>query len=130
MKAQNGTYPDDVKIKLIGERECEVILADNAVKVVEEDRTYYEYDEYKFTTIYREGLSDKVKSDIKRYLDFAKEKSLEQQRRDILKQLAELDKQVTRIEEDLIAQLQIELHPKKLEVIAKKQALRQELAEL
>jgi homoserine trans-succinylase len=130
MKAQNGTYPDDVKIKLIGERECEIILAGDVIEVVEEDRTYYEYHEYKFTTIYREGLSEKIKSNVARYLEFAKEKVRGEKQAEILRQLAELDKVVTRVEEDLIEQLKIELHPKKLEVIAKKQALRQELAEL
>jgi hypothetical protein len=130
MKAQNGTYPDDVKIKLIGERECEIILAGDVIEVVEEDRTYYEYDEYKFTTIYREGLAEKIKSNFARYLEFAKGKVRGEKQAEILRQLSELDKVVTRVEEDLIAQLQIELHPKKLEVMLKKQSLREELAGL
>jgi hypothetical protein len=130
MKAQNGTLPENVIIKLIGERECEVILADNAVEVVEEDRTYYEYHEYKFTTIYREGLAEKIKSNVARYLEFAKGKVRGEKQAEILRQLAELDKVVTRVEEDLIEQLQIELHPKKLEVMLKKQVLREELAGL
>jgi hypothetical protein len=129
MKAQSYATPEQISIKIIGKL-CEVRLTENVEQIETEEGTLYKYDEYTFETTYQEGLQEKIENNIEAYLDFAKAKEKDVKRAEILKQLEQLDKIVTRVEEDLIAQLQIELHPKKLEVMASKQALRQELAEL
>jgi hypothetical protein len=129
MKTQSYATPEQISIKIIGKL-CEVRLTENVEQIETEENTVYQYDEYIFETTYREGLQEKIENNLEAYLDFAKEKEKYVKRAEILKQLEQLDKIVTRVEEDLIAQLQIELHPKKLEVMASKQALRQELAEL
>ena len=129
MKTQSYASPEQISIKIIGKL-CEVRLTENVEQIETEEDTFYKYDEYTFETTYREGLQEKIENNFELYLDFAKEKEKDVKRAEILKQLEQLDKIVTRVEEDLIAQLQIELHPKKLEVMESKQALRQELAEL
>jgi hypothetical protein len=129
MKTQSYATPEQISIKIIGKL-CKVRLTENVEQIETEENTVYQYDEYTFQTAYREGLQEKIENNVELYLDFAKAKEKDVKRAEILKQLEQLDKIVTRVEEDLIAQLQIELHPKKLEVMASKQALRQELAEL
>jgi precorrin isomerase len=59
-----------------------------------------------------------------------REDTKEEKQEKILRQLAELDKTISRILEDIVAQGNFNLHQSKLDIIAQKKALRQQLKDL
>jgi hypothetical protein len=142
-KSQSKDYPQIITVTKIDDKTARLRLIKNIIEIeieanqeLEQDteesttETMYEYDEVVYTTAYRTTLEQHVTDNFELYYDFGLQKEKDIRKAEIVKQLAELDKEVTRVEEDLIAQLQIELHPKKLEVMLKKQSLREELAGL
>lgn len=131
---QSGQQPNKINIVKVN-NQAKIRLTDNVTTQTEidendDEKTTYVYDEVVYMLPYRSNLEADVTANFETYWNFGVQKKNEKRKTEIAKRLAELDKEVSRVEEDLIEQFNVTVHQSKIDVITEKASLRNELAGL
>ena len=114
-----------IKVRLIDNVASEIRTDDNGGEQI-----IYVYDEVVYMLPYRQNIETDIQNSFDIYWNFGVQKQNEKRKSEIVKRLAELDKNVSRVEEDMIEQLGVTVHQSKIDVINEKISLREEYTSL